>query len=174
MARSEKREAALRYQTLFSREIEGLNLPEKFTPPMFNLYDGKSDPKSYVSHVRQMMALWNHMDALMCRVFPINREIPPVDRVFCSSVRHQYKGTGRILFDAEEGKNKSICNYSKQYWKTYNEIEECSEESAVASYKLGLTPEERLWENLTLNPPTDLRDLMSRVKMFARLEYDVK
>ena len=43
---------------------------EKFTPPRFTLYDGKLDPMSHVSHVKQMMALWNHMDALICRVFP--------------------------------------------------------------------------------------------------------
>ncbi|GFY92772.1 GPI-anchored adhesin-like protein, putative [Actinidia rufa] len=51
---------------------------------------------------------------------------------------------------------------------------ECSEEMAVASYKLGLSPGDRLWENLTLDPPTGLRDLMSRVEMFARLEDDVR
>ena len=44
---------------------------------------------------------------------------------------------------------------------------------AVVSYKLGPTPRERLWENLTLNPPTDLQDLISWIKMFARLEDDV-
>ncbi|GFS33142.1 hypothetical protein Acr_00g0026580 [Actinidia rufa] len=63
---------------------------------------------------------------------------------------------------------------SQAIWETYNEIEECSEELAVASYKLGLTPGERLWENLTLNPPTNLRDLMSRIEMFAQLEDDVR
>ena len=29
------------------------------------------------------------------------------------------------------------------------------------SYKLGLTPSEKLWDNLTLNPLADLRDLMT-------------
>ncbi|GFZ02249.1 hypothetical protein Acr_15g0008570 [Actinidia rufa] len=62
----------------------------------------------------------------------------------------------------------------KMYWETYTEIEECSEEMAVASYKLGLAPGDRLWENLALDPPTDLRDLMSRVEMFARLEDEVR
>ncbi|GFS36525.1 hypothetical protein Acr_00g0046500 [Actinidia rufa] len=58
----------------------------------------------------------------------------------------------------------------KAVLETNNEIEECSEELAMASYKLRLTPRERLWENLTLNPSTDLQDLMSRVEMFAQLE----
>ena len=73
-----------------------------------------------------------------------------------------------------KGKNESIRNYSKWYWEIYNEIEECSEELVVASYKLGLILRERLWKNLTLDPLTDLRDLMSRVKMFAQLEDDAK
>ena len=37
------------------------------------------------------------------------------------------------------------------------------EELAVASYKLGLTLRDKLWENLPLTPPADLWDLMSRV-----------
>ena len=56
----------------------------------------------------------------------------------------------------------------------YNEIEVCSEELVVVSYKLGLTPGEKLWDDLTLNPLNDLRDLISRVEMYARLKDDVK
>ncbi|GFY91447.1 hypothetical protein Acr_07g0016430 [Actinidia rufa] len=58
----------------------------------------------------------------------------------------------------------------KRYWKTYNEIEECSEKLAVVRLTLG----ERLWVNLTLNPPTNFPDLMSQVEMFAQLEDNVK
>ena len=57
MARNEQREVAPRYQTQFSQEIEGLDLPNKFTPLMFTIYDGKLDARSHISHVRQMMAL---------------------------------------------------------------------------------------------------------------------
>ncbi|GFZ11140.1 hypothetical protein Acr_22g0005380 [Actinidia rufa] len=51
------------------------------------------------------------------------------------------------LLTLKKGKNESIRNYNKR---------------------------DRLWENLTLDPPADLRDLMSRVEMFARLEDDVR
>ncbi|GFS32686.1 hypothetical protein Acr_00g0024030 [Actinidia rufa] len=40
------------------------------------------------------------------------------------------KGVGSLLM-LRKGKNKSICNYNKRYWETYNEIEECSEELAL-------------------------------------------
>ncbi|GFY95372.1 hypothetical protein Acr_10g0007570 [Actinidia rufa] len=44
----------------------------------------------------------------------------------------------RSLLTLRKGKNESIRNYSKRYWETYNEIETCSEELAMASYKLRL------------------------------------
>ena len=54
-----------------------------------------------------------------------------------------------------------------------NEIEKCSKELVVVSYKLRLTSGEKLWEDLMLNPLVDLRYLMSQIEMFARLEDDV-
>ncbi|GFY91551.1 hypothetical protein Acr_07g0017470 [Actinidia rufa] len=42
------------------------------------------------------------------------------------------------------------------------------------NYKLKLTPSEKLWDDLTLYPPTDLEDHMTRVEMYAQLEDDVK
>ena len=44
----------------------------------------------------------------------------------------------------------------------------------MVSYKFGLSLSKNLWEDLTLDPPVDLCDLMSWVEMFARLEDDVK
>ncbi|GFS42836.1 pleckstrin homology (PH) domain-containing protein [Actinidia rufa] len=179
--------------TPFSWEIEGMDPREKFVPPRFTLYDGKSDPQSHVSHVRQMMALWNHMDALMYRVFPSSLGdlgLKWFDRLPPRSIESFYqltesfvaqfvintkapKAVGSLLM-LKKGRNESIRNYSKRYWETYNKIGECSEEMVVASYKLGLAPRDRLWENLTLDPPTGLWDLMSLVEMFARLEDDVR
>ncbi|GFZ19486.1 hypothetical protein Acr_28g0001910 [Actinidia rufa] len=63
------KEQIRRYQTPFTPEIEGMDPLGKFTRPKLTLYDGKLDSRSHISHFRQMMALWNHLDALMCRVF---------------------------------------------------------------------------------------------------------
>ena len=52
------------------------------------------------------------------------------------------KGVGSLL-GLRRGKNESIINYIKCYWKIYNEIEGCSKELAVTSYKLRLTSGER-------------------------------
>ncbi|XP_057481985.1 uncharacterized protein LOC130768895 [Actinidia eriantha] len=157
-----QRRADLRYQTPFSRKIEAMDSPEKFVPSRFTLYDGDIGdlglkwfdkiPPGSIENFYQLT------ESFVAR-FVINTKAPKV--------------VGSLL-TLKKGKNESIRNYSKRYWETYNEIEECSEEMAVASYKLGLAPGDRLWENLTLDPPTDLRDLMSQVEMFARLEDDVR
>ena len=38
--------------------------------PLFNSYDGKTNPIEHLSHSIQMMSLHTHSDALMCKVFP--------------------------------------------------------------------------------------------------------
>ena len=45
-------------------------MPNRFTCPPFNCYDGKTNPVKHVSHYIQMMSLHTHNDALMCKVFP--------------------------------------------------------------------------------------------------------
>ena len=47
-------------------------MPDKFTSPPFNCYDGKTDPVEHVNHYIQMMSLHTHNDALMCKVFPLS------------------------------------------------------------------------------------------------------
>ena len=133
------------------------------------------------------------MDALMCQVFPSSLgdfKLKWFDKLPTESIEnfHQLiesfvarfvinmkapKGIGSLL-NLRKGKNKTICNYNKRYWETCNEIEDCSKELAVASYKFGLTPGDKLWKNLMLNPLTDLQDLMSQVEIFSRLEDNIK
>ena len=54
----------------FSNEIERAEMPDRFTHPPFNCYDGKTDSIEHVSHYIQMMSLHTYNDALMFRVFP--------------------------------------------------------------------------------------------------------
>ncbi|GFZ14630.1 hypothetical protein Acr_24g0008200 [Actinidia rufa] len=90
---SVQKEPILKYHTPFSQEIEGIDSPKKLVPPRFTLYDGKSDPRSHVSHVRQMMALWNHMDALMCQ--DLMSRVKMFARLE-DDVKHEERATGLI------------------------------------------------------------------------------
>ena len=49
-------------------------MPSRFTRPPFNSYDGNLDPIKHVNHYFQIMSLYNHNDALMCKVFPSSLE----------------------------------------------------------------------------------------------------
>ena len=105
--------------------------PEKFMPSRFTLYDEKLDQRSHVSHVKQMMALWNHLDVLMCRVFPSSLGdlgLKWFDKLLVGSIENFNqltksfvarfvintkgpKGVGSFL-TLKKGKNESIWNYS--------------------------------------------------------------
>ena len=105
---------------------------EKFVLPRFILYDGKSDPRSHISHVRQMMALLNHLDALMCRVFPSSLgdlRLKWFNQLLVGSIKSfrqltesfvawfvintkASKGIGSLL-TLRKGRNKSPRNYNK-------------------------------------------------------------
>ena len=129
MIRSEQKEVVPRYQTPFSQDIKGMNPPEKFMPQGFTLYDGKSDQRSHVSHVKQMMAHWNHMDALMCPSSLGDLKLKWFNKLPTGSIEnfHQLaesfkarfvintkasKGVGSLL-TLRKGKNKTIRNYNK-------------------------------------------------------------
>ena len=56
--------------SLFSEEIERAELPEKFTAPRFEVYDGWTNPVAHIGHYQQRMALCCYNDLLMCRLFP--------------------------------------------------------------------------------------------------------
>ncbi|GFY91144.1 hypothetical protein Acr_07g0013400 [Actinidia rufa] len=76
------------------------------------------------------------------------------------------KGVSSLLM-LRKGKNKMLYNYIKRYWELYNEIEDYSKELAVFNYKLGLSSGKKLYDDLTLNPPINLQDLMTRVEIYA-------
>ncbi|XP_075640307.1 uncharacterized protein LOC142612060 [Castanea sativa] len=54
----------------FLGDIERAPMPGRFARPLFNSYDGKTDPVEHVNHYIQMMSLHTHNDALMCKIFP--------------------------------------------------------------------------------------------------------
>ena len=54
----------------FSDKIDLAPMPNRFTWPPFNSYDGKTDSVKHVSHYIHMMSLHTRNDALMCKVFP--------------------------------------------------------------------------------------------------------
>ncbi|KAH7845575.1 hypothetical protein Vadar_003655 [Vaccinium darrowii] len=71
-----------------------------------------------------------------------------------------------------KGKKEPLRDFAGQYFDTYNEIEGCNEELAVASFKLALPLGNRLRDSLTKRAATSIKELMDRVEKHARIEED--
>uniref|UniRef100_A0A2N9H888 Integrase catalytic domain-containing protein n=1 Tax=Fagus sylvatica TaxID=28930 RepID=A0A2N9H888_FAGSY len=106
----------------FTDEIESAELPERFTAPRLETYNGRTDPVAHIDHYHHRMALWRYRDPLMCRIFP-------------SSLGEVAL---RWFNQLERGwvPNESLKDYSARFWETYNDIDACAEDTALQAFKL--------------------------------------
>uniref|UniRef100_A0A2N9GII3 Retrotransposon gag domain-containing protein n=1 Tax=Fagus sylvatica TaxID=28930 RepID=A0A2N9GII3_FAGSY len=175
----------------FSKEIERAHLPGKFSSPNYVMYDGRADPIRHISHYRQSMALHLGNDALMCRVFlsslgPMsfrwfNRlqhsSIHSWDELveafvsrFITNCRKPKEFDSLLLMRMKD--SESLKSYCSRYWEVYNEVDGCTEEIAIKTFKLGLDPKSEPRHNLSRRPAKSMRDLMSQIEQFVRVEDD--
>ena len=68
--------------------------------------------------------------------------------------------------------SKSLKNYNPRFWELYNEVDGCSEEIAVKTFKLGLASSSKLRQALTKRLAKNMQDLMSRIEQYVRVEED--
>ena len=62
--------------------------------------------------------------------------------------------------------NETIKDYSTRFWETYNDIDGCSEEVAIRTFKLGLPTDTGLCQSLTKCLAQTLGKLMHRIDQF--------
>uniref|UniRef100_A0A2N9F9V4 Reverse transcriptase domain-containing protein n=1 Tax=Fagus sylvatica TaxID=28930 RepID=A0A2N9F9V4_FAGSY len=149
----------------FSRQIERAELPERYTAPRFETYNGRTDPVAHIGRYQQSMALSRYNDPLMCRIFPSSLgEVA----LRCWKTREM-----DALLTMKLQDNETIKEYSTQFWETYNDIDGCDEEVAVRTFKLGLPPGTGLRQSLTKRPASTVGKLMHRIDQFIRVEEDV-
>ncbi|GMP30056.1 hypothetical protein CsSME_00004892 [Camellia sinensis var. sinensis] len=65
-----------------------------------------------------------------------------------------------VLLTMKKEDTERLREYSSRYWATYNKIDNCNEQLAVASFKLGLLLESKLLQSLTKKPLTDVGSLI--------------
>ena len=156
----------------FSREIEKAKLPERYTAPRFEVYNGRTDPVTYIGHYQQSMTLSRHNDPLMCRLFQSSlgevvmrwfnqlgtRTIYSWDQMteafvarFITNSRKRKEMDALLTMKLED--NETIKNYSTRFWETYNDIETCGEEVAITTFKMGLPIDSGLRQSLIKHPP---------------------
>uniref|UniRef100_A0A2N9I023 Uncharacterized protein n=1 Tax=Fagus sylvatica TaxID=28930 RepID=A0A2N9I023_FAGSY len=175
----------------FTDEIESAELPERFTAPRLETYNGRTDPVAHIDHYHHRMALWRYRDPLMCRIFPSSlgevalRWFNQLERGSIGSWSQMAEVfVGRFITNSRRSRgldtlmvirldtNESLKDYSARFWETYNDIDACAEDTALQAFKLGLPPSTGLRQSLTKRPPTTLKKLMDRVERFVRVEED--
>uniref|UniRef100_A0A2N9GN13 Integrase catalytic domain-containing protein n=1 Tax=Fagus sylvatica TaxID=28930 RepID=A0A2N9GN13_FAGSY len=148
----------------FSKEIESARLPRNFSAPTYVMYDGKADPVGHISHYRQSMAIHLGNNALMCRMFPSS--LGPM------SLRCRKPKEFASLMSMRMKDSESLKNYSARYWEVYNEVDGGTEDMAMKTFKEGLHPESELRHSLSKRSARNMRDLMSRIEQYVRVEED--
>uniref|UniRef100_A0A2N9GI24 Integrase catalytic domain-containing protein n=1 Tax=Fagus sylvatica TaxID=28930 RepID=A0A2N9GI24_FAGSY len=122
------------------------------------MYDGRADPIGYISHYRQSMALHLGNDALICRMFPSS--LGPMSLRWFNRLQHSSIHSwdelaeafvSRFITNSRKSK-ESLRSYSSRYWEVNNEVDSCTEEIAIKTFKLGLDPESELRHNLSRRP----------------------
>ena len=156
----------------FSRDIERALTPSKFTRPLFNSYDGKTDLVEHVSPYIQMVSLHSHNDALMCKVFPSSLW-PTTLRLFnglrkgsihsfaeliqefgvCFMTYSRVPQPVDALLSIKMRAGETLCSYTSQYWELYNKISGGNEKIATSTFQLGFPEYSKLRDLLTRRPP---------------------
>jgi hypothetical protein len=175
----------------FSKEIESAHLPRNFSAPTYVMYDGKADPVGHISHYRQSMALHLRNNALMCRMFPSS--LGPMSLRWFNRLPHSsiYSWNelaeafvSRFITNSRKPKefaslmsmkmkdSESLKNYSARYWEVYNEVDGGTEDMAMKTFNEGLHPESELRHSLSKRSARSMRDLMSRIEQYVRVEED--
>ena len=166
-------------------------MPNRFTQPPFNSYDGKTDLVEHVSHYIHMMSLHTHNNALMCKVFPsslgltVLRWFNRLRKGFVHSFAKLIQEFGAqfvtcswvpqpvdALLSIKMRVDKTLRSYASRYWELYNEIGGDNEKITASIFRMGLLEDSELWESLTKRPPEDMGQLMRHIEEYKRLEDD--
>ena len=172
--------------------IQRADPPARIKHNPFVLYETTDDPVTHIQHYQQAMFMHARDDALMCKMFPsslgkvalswYHHKLAPNSILSWKQLSEEFTArfltsraapkTFDILTAMGQRDGESLREYSKRYWETFNEIEDCSEEYAIATFKTSLPVSSDLRKSLTMNPVRTVAKLMQRIEQHALVEDD--
>jgi hypothetical protein len=108
----------------FSKEIEIAHLSGKFSSLNYVMYNDRADP---IGHISSFMA-----EAFVSRFITNSKKPKEFDSLLSMRMKN----------------SESLKSYSSRYWQVYNEVDGCTKEIAIKTFKVGLDPESELRHNL--------------------------
>ncbi|XP_058189214.1 uncharacterized protein LOC131306806 [Rhododendron vialii] len=176
----------------FAKRLQDARLPSKVKHGAFILYETNADPVAHIQHYQQAMFMHVGDDAIMCKMFPSSlgkvalswfHKLEPRSIRGWMQLAEEFTAwfltsrkvpkTFESLSTMEQGESEPIRDYAKKYWETFNEIESCREEHAIATFKTGLPIRGELRWSLNMHPVATLARLMERIEQHARMEDDI-
>ena len=175
----------------FTRNIEGVSLPQRFCQPTFTLYNGRTDPVEHVSHFSQKMAIHSRDEALICKIFPsslgpmamrwfnglkgnsidsFKKLTQSFDARFITCSRVPLPLGSLLSMTMRDG--ETLKAYSDRYWEIFNEIDGSYDDVAISTFKVGLPTEHDLRKSLTSKSVVSVCQLMDRIDKYRRIEED--
>ncbi|XP_048317965.1 uncharacterized protein LOC125418468 [Ziziphus jujuba] len=178
-----------------SRWIAETNLPSRFVPLKFDLYDGMSDPLEHLMqyhHAIFPLGLpYDRREAIMCKIFVTSLKgvaltwfdslksesihsfeelINHFGAQFASSMK--VKKEAHHFFTITQGRNKSLKAYTQRFNKENVNILDCNESIVIEAFKKDLLGENYLYESLMKRVPETMIEPMSRAVKYINLEED--
>ncbi|KAL9417226.1 hypothetical protein AB3S75_040245 [Citrus x aurantiifolia] len=139
------------------------------------------------------MALYEHPDALMCRIFPSSLDSSALNwyhnlpsssihsfAEICSAFITQYstyrdmKKGSDYLFTVQIGHAETLKDYIRRFRLESAKVENCDDQLAIVAFKRGLPSNHTLFESLVKNKPNCMWDLLIRAQKYVTLEEEKK
>ncbi|RWV78729.1 hypothetical protein GW17_00060252 [Ensete ventricosum] len=137
----------------FTPEIQAKPLPATFRLPALEPYDGNGDPAEHIATFRTQIALYDTLEALMCRAFPTT-----------------LRGSARIWYSRL--KPASIPSFdllAREFELNFLGIPDLHPSLAIQAFLTGLRASRFLW-SLIKPPPTTLPETLQRAHQYMAVE----
>ncbi|XP_059663514.1 uncharacterized protein LOC132309199 [Cornus florida] len=179
-------------KTPFTDDIYLVDRPKKFTMPSFTQFNGTRDPSRHLDHYAQKMALDDHDNPFMCKIFPTNltgatlewfgnrphKSIPDYETL-CTIFLAQYcrnkkqKKSITSLFTIRQKKRKTLQDFLSRFSMEASKIAHCHPATAIEMFKLAIIQGTKFHTSLVKYSPPDMQTLNARAQIYIRLEENV-
>ncbi|XP_059658494.1 uncharacterized protein LOC132304792 [Cornus florida] len=144
-------------KTPFIGDIYLVDRPKKFTMPSFTQFDGTGDPSHHLDHYSQKIALDNHNDTFMCKVFSTSltgaalewfknrphKSIPNYETLYAMFLAQycrnkKQKKTISSLFTIRQKRVEMRQDFLSKFNMEASKIADCHPETAIETFKIGI------------------------------------
>ncbi|XP_014496299.1 uncharacterized protein LOC106757947 [Vigna radiata var. radiata] len=165
-----------------------VHIPDTFTPPVFKMYDGSSDPEGHIKSFTNAMAFRTGVDAIWCWAFSLSLEGEALEwfNSLPNNSIENFDGISRMfkkqfaacktqdvtivdLMNLRQGKEETLRTFMDRFQKIVRRVKGLTVELALQSVLSALRPGP-FKESICRTPPTTMKELRERTADEIRVE----